>query len=246
MSSLIAFHHDKTSTNTTKDKIRGRVSHSLLYDSCSTALYHIIMSGFQLHLVVRNISSGSRSLSLVSRHLLSKSNGRKTTESVSTSYSTMRTTGGIHDEATATNATISAKCITSAAGAATTAARTWSSSSFPLLQQQEQPHKYQFGHAADGSTQRASFATLATTADDDPGGEEESTSSNSPPLDDATTSCRKHLEIPPDQFAIGCQLLQQAALGNLSQMKSIVNNHPYDDGQEFLANFRDYDRRTAL
>ena len=63
----------------------------------------------------------------------------------------------------------------------------------------------------------------------------------SPPSSSSDISnCRKHLEVPSAEFAQGCLLLQQAALGNLPTLSRILKENPA------LVNFRDYDRRTAL
>jgi hypothetical protein len=51
---------------------------------------------------------------------------------------------------------------------------------------------------------------------------------------------RKDLSMPSDEFAEGCKLLQQSALGNEDVIKVILKKRPH------LLNFRDYDRRTAL
>ena len=48
----------------------------------------------------------------------------------------------------------------------------------------------------------------------------------------------KDLALPPEQFAKGCNLLQAAASGNLPMVQQLL--------QSTHANFRDYDRRTAL
>mmetsp|Transcript_53182 Transcript_53182/g.129152 ORF Transcript_53182/g.129152 Transcript_53182/m.129152 type:complete len:710 (-) Transcript_53182:154-2283(-) len=53
---------------------------------------------------------------------------------------------------------------------------------------------------------------------------------------------QKDLSLPADKFAAGCQLLQQAALGDLAKIRIMLNG---PDGK-MLVNFRDYDRRTAL
>ena len=58
-------------------------------------------------------------------------------------------------------------------------------------------------------------------------------------------SCRKHLEIPAEEFAEGCKLLQQAALGNLEYIQRMVMEK-FNGDRHFLVTFRDYDRRTAL
>jgi ankyrin repeat protein len=50
----------------------------------------------------------------------------------------------------------------------------------------------------------------------------------------------KDLALPAEEFALGCKLLQQAALGNKVQMEMILKMRPK------FVNFRDYDRRTAL
>ena len=51
---------------------------------------------------------------------------------------------------------------------------------------------------------------------------------------------KKDLQMPADEFADGCKLLQQAALGNQAEMDIFLKKRP-----EHI-NFRDYDRRTAL
>lgn len=51
---------------------------------------------------------------------------------------------------------------------------------------------------------------------------------------------RKDLAMPVEEFAFGCKLLQQAALGNKTEMENILTKRPN------YVNFRDYDRRTAL
>jgi hypothetical protein len=51
---------------------------------------------------------------------------------------------------------------------------------------------------------------------------------------------RADLELPASEFAAGCSLLQQAALGNQEGMELILKENP---GR---VNFRDYDRRTAV
>ncbi len=51
---------------------------------------------------------------------------------------------------------------------------------------------------------------------------------------------RKDLNMPADEFAEGCKLLQQSALGSREGILSILTKRPH------LLNFRDYDRRTAL
>ena len=48
---------------------------------------------------------------------------------------------------------------------------------------------------------------------------------------------KKDLQLPPDEFADGCKLLQQAALGNQAEMEILLQKRPYH------VNFRDYDRR---
>eukprot|EP00934_Nitzschia_sp_Nitz4_P003723 Nitzschia sp. Nitz4//scaffold33_size148984//463//2508//NITZ4_002907-RA/size148984-snap-gene-0.0-mRNA-1//1//CDS//3329548364//3713//frame0 len=51
---------------------------------------------------------------------------------------------------------------------------------------------------------------------------------------------RQDLDMPAGEFAEGCKLLQQAALGNQIAMEEILRARPK------FVNFRDYDRRTAL
>ena len=50
----------------------------------------------------------------------------------------------------------------------------------------------------------------------------------------------KDLNLPSDEFADGCKLLQQAALGNQVEMEKLLLRRPKH------VDFRDYDRRTAL
>jgi adenylate kinase len=58
--------------------------------------------------------------------------------------------------------------------------------------------------------------------------------------DDIDDLCRKHMELPAQEFAMGCSILYQVALGNQSELEKILKERPT------LVNFRDYDRRTAL
>jgi ankyrin repeat protein len=51
---------------------------------------------------------------------------------------------------------------------------------------------------------------------------------------------RRDLNMPANEFAEGCKLLQAAALGNKAMMVVILHKRP-----RFI-DFRDYDRRTAL
>ena len=57
---------------------------------------------------------------------------------------------------------------------------------------------------------------------------------------DGMLANRQDISMPAEEFAEGCKLLQQAALGNIETIKSILRVRPH------LLNFRDYDRRTAL
>jgi serine/threonine protein kinase len=57
---------------------------------------------------------------------------------------------------------------------------------------------------------------------------------------DGILASRADLELPPEEFAAGCILLQQAARGDQEAMEAILKVWPNH------ANFRDYDRRTAL
>jgi adenylate kinase family enzyme len=52
--------------------------------------------------------------------------------------------------------------------------------------------------------------------------------------------CREHLDLPAQEFAMGCSFLHQIALGNQNELEKILEERPT------LVNFRDYDRRTAL
>ena len=51
---------------------------------------------------------------------------------------------------------------------------------------------------------------------------------------------QRELSMDPQQFAIGCNLLQAAARGDREAMEKILKKYPNH------VNFRDYDRRTAL
>ena len=51
---------------------------------------------------------------------------------------------------------------------------------------------------------------------------------------------RTDLELPPDEFAAGCMLLQAAARGDIQAMETLLQSGKTN------VNFRDYDRRTAL
>lgn len=52
--------------------------------------------------------------------------------------------------------------------------------------------------------------------------------------------CKKHIELPAEDFADGCRFLHQVALGNCQEVKRLVADRIQ------LVNFRDYDRRTPL
>jgi ankyrin repeat protein len=51
---------------------------------------------------------------------------------------------------------------------------------------------------------------------------------------------RRDLDLPPAEFAAGCNLLQAAARGDVKELEALLEAHPDH------VNFRDYDRRTAL
>mmetsp|Transcript_427 Transcript_427/g.1029 ORF Transcript_427/g.1029 Transcript_427/m.1029 type:complete len:689 (-) Transcript_427:196-2262(-) len=51
---------------------------------------------------------------------------------------------------------------------------------------------------------------------------------------------RNDLDLPAQEFAAGCNLLQAAARGDIATMENLIKEHPNH------VNFRDYDRRTAL
>lgn len=53
-------------------------------------------------------------------------------------------------------------------------------------------------------------------------------------------SSRKDLQLPAQEFAMGCSFLHQVALGNQFELAKILQARPS------FVNFRDYDRRTAL
>jgi serine/threonine protein kinase len=48
------------------------------------------------------------------------------------------------------------------------------------------------------------------------------------------------MQLPADEFALGCSVLHQVALGNQFELQRILQNRPE------LVNFRDYDNRTPL
>lgn len=48
------------------------------------------------------------------------------------------------------------------------------------------------------------------------------------------------MQLPAQEFALGCSFLHQVALGNQSDVEKVLEERPA------LVNFRDYDRRTAL
>lgn len=53
--------------------------------------------------------------------------------------------------------------------------------------------------------------------------------------------CRKHMDLPAQDFAIGCSFLHQIALGiPVDDIDKLLSDLPS------LVNFRDYDRRTPL
>jgi hypothetical protein len=56
-------------------------------------------------------------------------------------------------------------------------------------------------------------------------------------------SQNKHMELPAHEFAMGCRFLHQTAMGNLSELKTMVQ---LVQTSSSLVNFRDYDRRTPL
>lgn len=51
---------------------------------------------------------------------------------------------------------------------------------------------------------------------------------------------RKDMQLPAEEFAMGCSFLHQVALGNQFELEKILQERPS------LVNFRDYDKRTAL
>jgi hypothetical protein len=58
--------------------------------------------------------------------------------------------------------------------------------------------------------------------------------------DDLDDLCRKDMELPAQEFAIGCGFLHQVALGNRSKLELILSELPT------LVNFWDYDCWMAL
>ena len=59
--------------------------------------------------------------------------------------------------------------------------------------------------------------------------------------DDLDNLCRKHMDLPAQEFAMGCSLLHKIALGvDASQLEQLLQDRPS------LVNFRDYDRRSPL
>ncbi|CAB9515120.1 Adenylate kinase [Seminavis robusta] len=66
-------------------------------------------------------------------------------------------------------------------------------------------------------------------------------STSIPQQDDLDDLCRKHMDLPAQEFAMGCSFLHQVALGiNPSELDKLLRVRPS------LVNFRDYDRRTPL
>ncbi|KAG7362897.1 ankyrin repeat domain protein [Nitzschia inconspicua] len=65
---------------------------------------------------------------------------------------------------------------------------------------------------------------------------------DSPMVDDNLEDlCQKHMDVPAQEFAMGCSILHQIAIGiSVQDLESILNDMPR------LVNFRDYDRRTPL
>lgn len=60
-------------------------------------------------------------------------------------------------------------------------------------------------------------------------------------IDSMDDICRKHMDLPAQEFAMGCSFLHQVALGiPPDELANILNDRPS------LISFRDYDRRTAL
>ena len=57
---------------------------------------------------------------------------------------------------------------------------------------------------------------------------------------DGSVAFRRDLNMPANEFAEGCKLLQAAALGKIVDMEAILQKRPR------FVNFRDYDRRTAI
>jgi hypothetical protein len=62
-------------------------------------------------------------------------------------------------------------------------------------------------------------------------------------MDDLSSQSNKHMELPAHEFAMGCRFLHQTAMGNLSELKTMVQ---LVQTSSSLVNFRDYDRRTPL
>jgi ankyrin repeat protein len=61
------------------------------------------------------------------------------------------------------------------------------------------------------------------------------------PNDNLDELCQKHMDVPAQEFAMGCSVLHQIALGiAVLDLENILNDMPS------LVNFRDYDRRTPL
>lgn len=60
-------------------------------------------------------------------------------------------------------------------------------------------------------------------------------------FDDLDDLCQKHIDMPTQEFVIGCSLLHQVAKGiSVDKLEEILDDLPG------LVNFRDYDRRTPL
>ena len=59
---------------------------------------------------------------------------------------------------------------------------------------------------------------------------------------DLDNLCKKHMDLPEEEFNRGCSFLHQCALGNVDEIKRRIKEFECNN----IVNFRDYDRRSPL
>lgn len=59
---------------------------------------------------------------------------------------------------------------------------------------------------------------------------------------DLDNLCKKHMDLPEEEFNRGCSFLHQCALGNVDEVKRRIKGLECKN----IVNFRDYDRRSPL
>lgn len=68
-----------------------------------------------------------------------------------------------------------------------------------------------------------------------------SSATTNPSSESLDELCKKHMDVPAQEFSVGCSFLHQVALGcSVKTLDAMVKDMPS------LVNFRDYDRRTPL